>query len=136
MKLDGPLPEHFLSKLPPEERRKLGRVGLTSEEAQASYVARSERELQRDVAQWLNKREFYFTNPRPDKKTTLAKGAPDFIAAVDSKFVAIETKCIATKGKLRPEQEDTMRRVTNKQSKGIYLVIHSIQELEQAFAAL
>ena len=133
-------PESFLSKLPPEERARLGhplsgpvRAFNTTEGELKRYVAKTERQLQRDVATWLNKRQFYYVSPRIDRKTTLAKGAPDYTVAVDSKFVAIECKCWTTKGKLTPEQEDTMRRVTGGNSRGVYLIIHSIEELEDAF---
>jgi hypothetical protein len=132
MKLEGPLPDHFLSKLPPEERKKLGRAGMTSEEAQARYEAKTERELQKQIWQFLRRNQIYFVQPRIDKKTTTRKGTPDFIAACEGAFVAIETKCKNTKGQLTKEQEEVMAEVL--QSGGIYLLVYSLEEVQQAFA--
>lgn len=135
MKLEGPLPDHFLSKLPPEERRKLGRAGMTSEEAQARYVARSERELQGQVAQHLNRHQIPFFNPRMDRKSTVQVGMPDFVVCLppNGRFVGIETKCQATRGRLSPEQEASMARILA--AGGTYLIIYSLEQLIQALAA-
>lgn len=130
MKLDGPLPEHFLSKLPPEERAKLGRAGMTSEEAQARYEAKTEKELQKQIWHFLTRNKIAFFQPRMDRKTTTRKGSPDFLCAVEGAFVAIETKCKNTQGKLTPEQKEMMTYVIN--SGGIYLLIYSLEELQQA----
>jgi hypothetical protein len=128
MKLDGPLPDHFLSKLPPEERKKLGRAGMTSEEAQASYVARSEKALQLAVSEWLRAQKYPFFSPRFDKRTTWQIGAPDFVVCVEGFFVCVE--CKSLHGKLSKEQEAIMSYVT--MGGGMYLVIHEVEELAKA----
>lgn len=135
MKLDGPLPEHFLSKLPPEERKRLGRAGMTSEEAQVRYIARTERELQRDVANYLNLHQIPFFNPRMDRKSTVQVGMPDFVICLppSGKFVGVECKCAATGGKLSSEQEASMARILA--AGGTYLIIYSLEQLIQALAA-
>jgi hypothetical protein len=129
MKLDGPLPDHFLQKLPPEERKKLGRAGgMTSEEAQASYVAKSEKALQLAVAEWLRAQNYPFFSPRMDKRTTWQIGAPDFVVCVEGFFVCVE--CKSLHGKLSKEQEAIMTYVT--MGGGMYLVIHEVEELAKA----
>lgn len=128
MKLDGPLPEHFLSKLPPEERAKLGRVGMTSEEAQAKYAIRSEKALQLAVAEWLQAQKYPFFSPRMDKRTTWQVGAPDFVVCVEGFFVCVECKSPA--GKLSKEQEAIMAYVT--MGGGMYLVVYEVEQLAKA----
>jgi hypothetical protein len=75
MRLPAVLPEGFLKALPAEERKKLGRAGITSEEAQARYVAGQEKKVQRDIATWLNRERIYFESDRIDRKTSGKKGA-------------------------------------------------------------
>ena len=128
MKLDGPLPNHFLEKLPPEERKKLGRAGMTSEEAQTKYVARSEKALQHAVAEWLQAQKYPFFSPRIDKRTTWQIGAPDFVVCVNGFFVCVETK--AAGGKLSKEQEAIMAYVT--MGGGMYLVVYEVEQLAKA----
>jgi hypothetical protein len=130
MRLDltAPLPDHFLSKLPPEERERLGRSRMTSEEAQAKYIARSEKALQLAVAQWLKAQKYPFFSPRMDKRTTWQVGAPDFIVCVEGFFVCVECKSLS--GKLSTEQEAIMACVT--MGGGMYLVIHEVEHLANA----
>jgi hypothetical protein len=128
------LPESFLSKLPIEERRKLGRAGLTYDEAIAKYAVNNERELQRDVSNYLNKKQIPFLRPRMDKKSTLQVGSPDFVACVTGKFVAIECKCRATGGKLTDQQKDAMGKILS--NDGSYLVVYSIEELIRALSEI
>ena len=141
MKLND-APETFLSKLPIEERQKLGhhlgtaaRELNNNKEAQERYIARTERELQQDVANYLNRQGIPFINARADKKTTIAAGAPDFVACLeDGKFLGIECKCKATRGRLSPEQEAWMGRIISKG--GIYMIIYSIEELIRAISEI
>jgi hypothetical protein len=51
MKLTA-FPESFLSKMSPEDRRAIGQP--TMAEAEAQYQRGQERELKRDVLNWLN----------------------------------------------------------------------------------
>lgn len=95
------LPDNILTKMSAVDRRKLG--VQTGEEAQAAFVAKSERELQNVIAQYLRLKGLWFYQSRMDKATSTAKGCPDFILNVRGRFVAWEVK--HGKGKLRPEQE-------------------------------
>ena len=64
----------------------------TSEEAQASFVARSERELQDAIANLLTLRGITFLRFRMDKATTARRGWPDFTLALNGRAVALEAK--------------------------------------------
>ena len=134
------LPDHFVSRLPPEERKKLGRAGMTQEEAQKIYVARTERELQGDVSDWLRANRIPYFSPRFDKRTTVQVGMPDYIACVErvidgekvGLFTAIECKCRVTRGKLTEEQMARMGQIIG--ASGVYLVIYAVEELVKALA--
>ena len=125
MKLPQVLSEGFLRAMPPEERAKLGTAGMTQAECEKVFVAGQEKELQLLVAKWLRLHEHYYVRPRMDKKTTTPLGTPDFIACINGRFVAIETKTV--KGSLSTHQVMRMAEVCH--SKGAYLVIRSLQDL-------
>lgn len=97
------LPDSILNKLPNEERAKLGKAGMTAEEAQAKIDLKNERDLQKLIANWLHLHNIPFIQARNDKRSTIAVGWPDFTFPLNGRFVAIEVKF--GKGKLRPEQE-------------------------------
>lgn len=138
IELSPNLPEAFLVKLPPAERRKATGVFVSK----TPLSLKTEKALQRTVAEWLSARAIPFFSPRSDKRTTWQVGAPDFVVCLPrgegeegfGLFVCVECKCLATRGKLSPEQQAIMAKVTA--AKGSYLVIHSIEELEKAFTLL
>ncbi len=77
----------------------------TSDEAMNAFVARSEKELQVQIANLLNQRGIWHYCARMDRKTTAAKGTPDFLACCRGVPIAWEVKFDG--GKLSPEQEWT-----------------------------
>lgn len=99
------IPDNILRRLSPATRKTLGKAGMTSEEAMASFAARSEKELQQQIANLLSLRGIWFCRSRMDKATTQQKGVPDFLFALRGVATAFEVK--HGKGKLRPEQEAT-----------------------------
>jgi hypothetical protein len=103
--------EGILRCISTAERRKLGKAGVTAEEAQEKFVAKSERELQGQIAGLLRIRGIWFHSARMDRKTTGQVGTPDFLLALNGRPVALEAK--HAKGKLSPEQiktHEVMRR--------------------------
>lgn len=76
------LPDHVLRRMDPKDRKSLGKAGVTSEEAERKRLARSERELQDQIANYLHYKGIFFVRSRMDKKTTTRKGTPDFIFAL------------------------------------------------------
>jgi hypothetical protein len=97
------LPEKTLRMVCAEDRKKMGRAGVTSAEAQAKFEAKSERQMHKDIIGLLNNRGIYFVHSRMDKRTTNAVGTLDFYLCVKGRFIALE--CKAMNGKLSPEQE-------------------------------
>ena len=98
--------EAILSRMSKAERAKMPGV-QTADEAQSRFKARSERELQNQIAQYLRLKGIWFHTARMDKKTTAQVGTPDFLMC----GYALEVK--HDKGKLSDEQikcHDAMRR--------------------------
>lgn len=132
MKMPNVPSEGFLKALPDAERKKLGRAGMTGAEAIVRYSAAKERELQRQVHNWLFSKEVYFNSDRMDKRTSGKKGRADFRCCIRGKWLSLECKVGA--GKLTPEQEDDAARLTR--SGGIFTVVRSLEEAMAAVYAL
>jgi hypothetical protein len=136
MKLPNVLSEGFLKAMPQSERKRLGRVGMTNAEANQRRIEHSERELQRQVHNWLLGEGIYFVNPRMDRKTTTSKGTPDFIACVDGRvdglFLGIE--CKADRNTLTSEQAREANHI--RMSKGRFIVAFCLNDVIQAIGEL
>lgn len=140
MNLPAVLSEGFLKAMPEEERRRLGAAGLLQEDKERMALekerkrvdvpTRDEKALQRDLINWLHLHGHYFVRARMDKKTTVAKGTPDFIVCVKPAgfFLGIETK--RAKGTLTPEQAKTG--VAIRASHGRYIVARNLQDVIDA----
>lgn len=99
------LPNHFLEKIDPKDRPK-GKAGMTAAEALAKAEAKSERDIQNQIANWLLLHGVWFTRSAMNKRTTNTLGTPDFLLAVNGRAIGLEVKFGA--GKLRPEQENAI----------------------------
>jgi hypothetical protein len=98
------LPDSFLEKLFPEDRKRLKAQGIcTNVEAQAKYERGIEKEMRAHYSNWLMLRAIPFVSPRHDKKSTIMVGWPDYTVLRDNRALCVEFK---VKGKKpRPEQE-------------------------------
>jgi hypothetical protein len=100
------LPDNILKAMPVEERRKLGKAGMTSDDAQLKLEATSERILQRQINGWLRIQQsegrLIFNWNRSDKRTTCKIGWPDYSIFANQQCLFIEVKF--AKGKVSPEQ--------------------------------
>lgn len=96
------LPDAVLRRMSPEDRKKLGKAGVTAEEAQASFVAKNERELQSQIASLLRRNRIWTQRDPMHKRRTGTPGTPDFLFAVNGRAIAWEVKFGG--GKLRPDQ--------------------------------
>lgn len=85
------IPDNILRRMEKAQRPK-GNAGLTSEESEQKRIAKSEREIQEQIANLLRQRGIWFHRSRMDKRTTGPKGTPDFLFAVDGRACAIEVK--------------------------------------------
>ena len=98
--------DEMLSRMSPEERAKL--LGAqTAEEAQAKFAARSEGELQKQIANYCRLKGIWFYQSRFNKAHTGMPGTPDFLMC----GYALEVK--HGKGKLSEDQikcHDAMRK--------------------------
>ena len=86
------LPDNVLRCLSPDERHKLGKAGLTCDEAVGRAEVRNERKLQQQVAQFLDLKGVPYCWQRTDRKATGRPGTPDFIFCLKGRFCAIECK--------------------------------------------
>jgi hypothetical protein len=122
MKLPAVLSEGFLRALPIEERRKLGRAGMTTAEASATFKRGKEIELQKLCMNWLLLHDIYFEYDRPDKRTSGKKGRADF--RICFKGQGISAECKAAGEKLSPEQSEQPARLMR--SGGVFLLIFTL----------
>jgi len=100
----GPcVPGNLLSCMSEADQRRFSRSGRTPAEAREAAVAKDERELQRQIANWLRLHGIWFTQSRMDRRTSNTVGTPDFIFCYRGRFVAWEVKCPWAPA-LRPEQ--------------------------------
>lgn len=78
--------------IPEKIRKEMGKHGLTFEEALATRECRRERDLQLLLRQLLDYHDIPYVNGRTDKKSTCAKGTPDFVLCIRGKTFAWECK--------------------------------------------
>jgi hypothetical protein len=86
-------------------------MGATVNEAREKAIAKDERELQRDIANYLRLHGLWFTQSRMDRRASNTVGTPDFLLAYKGRFVAWECK-VAWATKLRREQAEARDRIT------------------------
>lgn len=132
MKLPNVPSEGFLQALPPEERKKLGRAGITKAEAAAIYARGQEKELQRQVWNYLTLKGIYFESDRMDKRTSGKKGRADFRCCIDGLWLSLE--CKAESQTLSKEQALEAARL--RKSGGKFAVVFSLQDAIEAITDL
>jgi hypothetical protein len=128
MKLPNVPSEGFLQALPPEERKKLGRAGMTKGEAKEKFLSGQEKELQQTVYQWLLYHEIYFEWDRMDRRTSGKRGRADFRCCVGGLWLSIE--CKADTGRLSKEQASEAARL--RKSGGKFVVAFNLQDVIEA----
>lgn len=98
-------PDNLLRRMKPEDRKALGKAGQTGEEAMAAYSARSEKELQKQIAGILGVRGIRYLNPAMSKRSPLPIGWADFTIFISPGRV-IFMECKIEGGKLTKEQAE------------------------------
>lgn len=111
MKLPTVLSEKFLQAMPEEERKRLGKAGLTQTEAEAVFKSGEEKKLRGLVVNELNRRGAYIFDQPTHKPTRGRKGTPDLICCYRGRFLGVELK--AFHEALRPEQAQEAVRIRN-----------------------
>lgn len=117
------LPNSFLKCMSSKDRPK-GPAFMTATEAQSKFDEKSEKKLQKLIANWLLLNGFYFVQQRMDRKAGLKVGTPDFLICVHGRFVAVE--CKVAKNRPTAEQADCL--TTIRRTGGISHVIYELKE--------
>ena len=130
------LPESFLKCMSAEDRKSMGRAGVTKPEAEAKGQRRDECALQRLIATFLNREESngvltYFWQST-HKKATGRKGTPDFIFCYRGRFCAAEVKY--GEGRLRTEQVKVLRKI--QECGGAANVVRSLEDVRELIAVV
>ena len=131
------LPDNILKRMSPTDRKRLGKSGRTSEDCKRDQERVSEREIHRQIEQWLNSKGIVYRHDRMDRKTTGTVGWPDFTFAWEMyrhhgiKYaggVGVEVKVAG--GKCSQEQLDCHARM---ECNGwLVFVVNSLQEMIEA----
>lgn len=82
----------MLERMDPQDRKALGKRGLTAAEAEQIRDTRDERELQGQFAGWLKRNAVHYIHANPTRKSTIRKGAPDFYCMREGRVMCIEFK--------------------------------------------
>src|SRR4030095_11263556 len=101
-------PENWLRLMSDEDRKKLGRHGMTLQEIMDKFVAKSEKELHQQIEGLLRLKGIQSFHSRTDKRTTRPVGEPDFLMAIKGQACAVEVKY--GDGKLMEEQATILDR--------------------------
>jgi hypothetical protein len=126
------LPENILRRMDPKDRAKFGKGGITATEAQETFRRGEEKKLQSLIANYLNLQEIYFETDRMDRRTSGAKGRPDFRICYRGRWIAVE--CKAQGGHLSKEQASTLERI--RQCGGIAIVAFGLDAVQQALRSI
>lgn len=95
------LPRNITACMAPCDQRAI--LGRTPAESREKAIAKDERELQKQVANYLRLLGVWNIQSRMDRRTSNTLGTPDFVFVYKGRFVAWEVKCPWSKS-LRPEQ--------------------------------
>jgi hypothetical protein len=125
MKLPTILPEGFLKSLPEAERKRLGKAGITAEQALQTYRRGQEKELQKQIASYLDLNQIYYETDRIDQKTSGRRGRPDFRICYHGHWVAAE--CKAEGCTLEPAQAFEAARL--RKSGGHFVLVFRLLDL-------
>jgi hypothetical protein len=97
------LPANLTRCMSEADQRAVAPNGKTSAELRAAAIAKDERELQKQLANYLRLLGLWFTQSRMDRRTSNTVGTPDFVFPYKSAAVYWEVKCPWSRA-LRPEQ--------------------------------
>jgi hypothetical protein len=125
MKLPAVLSQGFLKGLPEEERKRLGRAGMTQEEANATFNRGEEKILKGLVLNELNRRGAWVFDQPMCKKTRGRPGVPDIIGCYRGYFFALELKAAGEPLKREQAQEAVMIRKAN----GRFCLAYSLSDV-------
>lgn len=106
-----------------EDRKSLGKAGMTTHEASHSELRKAENILQVQIARLLDQRGIFFSRARMDKRTTVRVGMFDFtIYLPTGKYLAVEVK--APGGTLSQFQEKVFAEFWSKTGQVVHIVFN------------
>jgi hypothetical protein len=139
--LKPPFPDKILRLMDPAVRQGLGKHFRTMSEINSQNEYRNERALHSQIRNLLNLKGVIYLEQRMDKRSRGIKGWPDFTFAVllnkPSKADPVNVtmvpvpcgwECKVGNSKLRPEQEELLRRLQAPPNAWRIRVIRSLQE--------
>jgi hypothetical protein len=139
--LKPPFPDKILRLMDPDVRKGLGKHFRTMTEINSQNEYLNERKLHAQIKNLLNLKGVVYLEQRMDKKSRGVKGWPDFTFAVllnkPSKADPVNVtmvpvpcgwECKVGNSKLRPEQEELLRRLQAPPNAWRCRVIRSLQE--------
>jgi hypothetical protein len=132
MKLPAVLSEGFLQSMPAEERKRLGRAGLTQAEAQATFNRGEEKKLKDMVVNELNRRGAWIFHQAMSKRTRGRPGVPDIIGCYRGYFIAIELK--AAGETLR--QDQAQEAVAIRKAHGRFVLAYCVNDVTEALQGI
>lgn len=128
MKFPAVPSEGLLQALPPEERNRLGRAGMTKAEAQEKYAAGQEKKLKGLVVNELLRRGAWIFDQPMSKKTRGRPGVPDIIGCYRGYFFAVELK--VTGGTMTEDQ--AREAVAIRKASGRFVLAYSLADVTEA----
>ena len=123
------LPNNILKCMAPEDRKPLGKAGLTSEEALLREAFDRESKLQKLINNFLLLRGIHGVWASTHKKTTTKKGTPDFLFAFRGVPVALEVKMEGRH--LEPEQEAMRQKLTDRTNGWRHYLVTSVEQVKR-----
>jgi hypothetical protein len=109
MKIPGPIPNHILERMNPEDRP-LGIAGFTKSEMKDLMEKKNEKAMHDLFSQWLRLNGIPYIHARMDKKSTIQKGWPDFTMLYQGRALCVEFKAMG--GAPSEEQESVIQSLT------------------------
>lgn len=122
------LPRNITACMSESDKRALSRNGKTPEESRSLAAAKSEREIQGQIANYLRLLRVPSNRDAMHRKRTGTVGWPDFVFPYRGHFVAWEVKCPWSQN-LRPEQSEMARELQRHGTE--WRLITSIEDARQ-----
>lgn len=119
------LPENILRCMTPADRKAIGQQ--TAAEASETFDARQEKQLHRLIEAELTRRGVVVIHSAMHRRTTTAKGVPDFLFAIKGVPYAIEAKTAT--GRIREEQAWMLARM--KENGWHCAIVRSFEEFKR-----
>jgi len=136
------LPENILRRMDTTQRKSLGKSGRTSEEIDAKKGLELEKEIHRQIDQWLRSKDIIFQHERMDGKTRGTVGWPDFTFCWirpgnwESFEKVFAIGCEVKRPGCSPTREQVEIHERMRRNGWTVLVVHSLQELIQELKKL